>query len=68
MFVKIYKNIVIEKPKFTLLILTLLLLTFGYFSQNFQLDASSDTLILENDNDYKSFKKYSKIFCRKNSK
>jgi len=53
MFEKIYNNIVIEKPKFTLLILTLLLLTFGYFSKNFQLDASSDTLLLENDPDLK---------------
>ncbi len=53
MFEKIYNNIVIEKPKFALLILTLLLLTFGYFSKNFQLDASSDTLLLENDPDLK---------------
>ena len=53
MFEKIYKNIVIDKPKITLLILTLLLLTFGYFSKNFQLDASSDTLLLENDPDLK---------------
>jgi len=53
MFEKIYNNIVIKKPKFTLLILTLLLLIFGYFSKNFQLDASSDTLLLENDPDLK---------------
>ena len=53
MFEKIYKNSIIEKPKFTLLILTLLLLSFGYFAKNFQLDASSDTLLLENDPDLK---------------
>jgi len=53
MFEKIYKNSVIEKPKFTLLILTLLLLIFGYFAKDFQLDASSDTLLLENDPDLK---------------
>jgi len=53
MFEKIYNNIVIEKPKFTLLVLTLFLLIFGYFSKNFQLDASSDTLLLENDPDLK---------------
>ncbi len=53
MFVKIYKNIVIEKPKFTLLVLVILLLSFGYFAKNFQLDASSDTLLLENDPDLK---------------
>ena len=53
MFEKIYKNLVIEKPKFTLLVLVILLLSFGYFAKNFQLDASSDTLLLENDPDLK---------------
>ena len=53
MFEKIYKNSIIEKPKFTLLILTVLLLSFGYFAKDFQLDASSDTLLLENDPDLK---------------
>ena len=53
MFKKIYKNSIIEKPKFTLLILAIVLLTFGYFTKDFQLDASSDTLLLENDPDLK---------------
>ena len=53
MFEKIYKNLIIEKPKFTLLFLILLLLLFGYSAKNFQLDASSDTLLLENDPDLK---------------
>ena len=53
MFNKIYKNLIINKPKSTFLILLVLLLTFGYFSKNFQLDASSDTLLLENDHDLK---------------
>ena len=53
MFEKIYKNSIIEKPKTTLLILITLLLSFGYFTKNFQLDASSDTLLLENDPDLK---------------
>ncbi len=53
MFEKIYKNSIIEKPKSTLLILVTLLLSFGYFAKDFQLDASSDTLLLENDPDLK---------------
>jgi len=53
MFEKIYKNSIIEKPKITLLILSILLLIFSYFAKNFQLDASSDTLLLENDPDLK---------------
>ena len=53
MFKNIYKKIIIEKPKLTLLILTFLLLSFSFFAKNFQLDASSDTLLLENDPDLK---------------
>ena len=53
MFEKLYKNSIIEKPKLALLILITLLLSFGYFTKDFQLDASSDTLLLENDPDLK---------------
>ena len=53
MLKKIYQNLVIEKSNFVLLILFVLLLSFGYFAKNFQLDASSDTLLLENDPDLK---------------
>ena len=35
MFEKIYKNSIIEKPKFTLSILIILLLSFGYFTKDF---------------------------------
>ena len=53
MFKNIYKNLIVEKPKLTLFILTLLLLSFTFFAKDFQLDASSDTLLLENDPDLK---------------
>jgi len=53
MFGKIYESSIIEKPKFTLSVLIILLLSFGYFTKDFQLDASSDTLLLENDPDLK---------------
>jgi len=53
MFGKIYESSIIEKPKSTLLVLIILLLSFGYFTKDFQLDASSDTLLLENDPDLK---------------
>ena len=48
---KIYNNIIIEKPRFTLFILFIVLLSSVFFAKNFQLDASSDTLLLENDPD-----------------
>ena len=53
MFEKTYQNSIIEKPKLTLFILVILLLIFGFFAKNFQLDASSDSLLLENDPDLK---------------
>ena len=53
MFEKIYKSSIVEKPKLALSILFILLLSFWYFAKNFQLDASSDSLLLENDPDLK---------------
>ena len=52
MFERLYQNIVLEKPKLILSILILCILSFGYFSKDFKLDASSDTLLLENDPDF----------------
>ena len=62
---KIYKNLIIEKPKLTLLILSILLITFAYFSKNFQLDASSDTLLLENDPDLKYLREVNANYASK---
>ena len=59
---KLYKNLIITKPKFTLSILLILLLSFGYYSKDFQLDASSDTLLLENDPDLKLFRENSEKY------
>ena len=64
-FSNLYKNTVIKKPKATLLILIVLLLSFGYFSKNFQLDASSDTLLLENDPDLKYLREVNKKYGSK---
>ena len=53
MFSNLYQKTIIEKPKLVLTFLILILLSFGYFAKDFQLDASSDTLLLENDPDLK---------------
>ena len=53
MFEKIYRSLIIDRAKSTLFILFILLISFGYFAKDFQLDASSDTLLLENDPDLK---------------
>ena len=49
----LYKKIVINYSKFTLLIIALILAFSLYHSKNFHLDASSDALILEGDEDLK---------------
>ncbi len=51
MFSKLYKNIVLSNPKSILLLLLITLIIFGYFSKEFKLDASSDTLLIEGDPD-----------------
>ena len=53
MIQSVYKNIITNYSKLTLLVLVLILSTFVYFSKDFKLDASSDTLLLENDPDLK---------------
>ena len=53
MFAAIYKKLVIDFPKVTLLILITVLCYSLYQSKNFNLDASSDALILEGDKDLK---------------
>jgi len=51
MFSDYYRKNIIGKPKLIFLLLFLCLIGFGYFSKNFKLDASSDTLLLEGDPD-----------------
>ena len=53
MFSELYQNVVLKKPKAIFLILITALLSFGYFSKDFKLDASSDTLLIEGDPDLK---------------
>jgi len=51
MFSYFYQKNIIEKPKAVLIFLLLFLIGFGFFTKDFRLDASSDTLLLENDPD-----------------
>ena len=53
MFSHLYQNNVLKKPKAIFILLIVALLGFGYFSKNFKLDASSDTLLIEGDPDLK---------------
>ena len=51
MYLKIYNKLVTDFSKFTLIILGLLIIFSINFSKNFNLDASSDALLLEGDKD-----------------
>ena len=53
MLSNIYKKLVIDFPKITLFLLAVVLIFSLYQSKNFNLDASSDALLLEGDKDLK---------------
>ena len=51
MLARFYQNLVIKNPKTIFAILLIALLSFGYYSKDFRLDASSETLLIEGDPD-----------------
>ena len=51
MFAQFYQNGVLKNPKTIFLVLIVAILSFGYFSKDFRLDASSETLLIEGDPD-----------------
>ena len=51
MFAQFYQNIIIKNPKSIFIILLIILISFGYYSKNFRLDASSETLLIDGDPD-----------------
>lgn len=55
--VQAYDALVLTKPKIVLVALLSLLVFFGYHTKDFQLDASADTLLLDDDADLKKFRK-----------
>ena len=59
MFAKLYQSYVIEKPKLIFTLLIFLLVSFGFFAKDFKLDASSDTLLIDNDPDLEYLRKVS---------
>ncbi|MBL6930026.1 MAG: RND family transporter [Rhodospirillales bacterium] len=55
--VQAYDTLVLHNPKVVLAALLAILVFFGYHSKDFKLDASADTLLLEDDVDLKMFRK-----------
>ncbi len=51
LLLRLYKKIVIERPILSLMFLFLVVAFFAFHAQNFKLDASAESLVLENDED-----------------
>ena len=51
MFAQFYQNGVLKNPKTVFVLLIITILSFGYYSKDFRLDASSETLLIEGDPD-----------------
>jgi predicted RND superfamily exporter protein len=51
MFAQFYQNGVLKNPKTVFILLIIAILSFGYYSKDFRLDASSETLLIEGDPD-----------------
>ena len=51
MFAQFYQNGVLKNPKTVFIVLIIAIISFGYFSKDFRLDASSETLLIEGDPD-----------------
>ena len=51
MFAQLYQNGILKNPKAVFAVLIIAILSFGYFSKDFRLDASSETLLIEGDPD-----------------
>jgi len=53
---QIYKNLILKNPRTVIVVLILVLCFFASFARDFKLDASADSLILEDDQDLKIFR------------
>ena len=65
MIAQFYQNTILKNPKFILIFLVIALFTFGYYSKDFKLDASSETLLIEGDPDLKYLEEITKRYGSK---
>ncbi len=57
-----YNEIVLGRPRLALALLAIIFIFFGYFAKDFKLDASSDSLLLESDQDLRIFREVSERY------
>ena len=65
MFAQFYQNGVLKNPKTVFIILIIAIISFGYFSKDFRLDASSETLLIEGDPDLSYLKEVTERYGSK---
>jgi len=51
MLAQMYQNFVLKNPKVIFIVLIISIISFGYYSKDFRLDASSETLLIDGDPD-----------------
>ncbi len=65
MIAHFYQNVILKNPKAIFVLLIFAILSFGYYSKNFRLDASSETLLIEGDPDLAYLKEVSQRYGSK---
>ena len=65
MIAHLYQNLILKNPKAIFVLLIFAILSFGYYSKNFRLDASSETLLIEGDPDLAYLKEVSERYGSK---
>lgn len=59
----VYDRLVLLKPALSLFVLAVLCAVFSYWIKDFRVDASSDTLVLEHDEDVRYFRSMSALYA-----
>ena len=65
MIAHLYQNIILRNPIAVFILLIIAILSFGYYSKDFKLDASSETLLIEGDPDLAYLKEVSERYGSK---
>ena len=62
---QLYQNLILKNPKAIFIILLFAILSFGYYTKDFRLDASSETLLIDGDPDLAYLQEVSKRYGSK---
>jgi predicted RND superfamily exporter protein len=65
MMAQLYQNLILKNPKAIFIILLFAILSFGYYTKDFRLDASSETLLIDGDPDLAYLQDVSKRYGSK---